>query len=215
MPEACQASTSMPGTRRLSGRLVALPFLLAAFAFAASACGDESAVNGERPAPPAAAPAVDGSIKPSPAPALTTAPGAGATAQVTRVIDGDTIEVRLDGRTATIRYIGIDTPETRHPTVAVECYGREAADANRRLVEGKKVTLEKDVSEADQFSRLLRYVYADGQMVNESLVREGYAVASAFPPDVREQAPLSRRRERGSHRWAGPLARLRRARYSG
>lgn len=101
---------------------------------------------------------------------------------VTRVVDGDTIEVTGGLK---VRYIGIDTPETVHPSKPVECYGQEASNHNKELVEGKVVELEKDVSETDRYDRLLRYVYVDGQMVNELLVREGYAQVSTYPPDVK------------------------------
>lgn len=104
---------------------------------------------------------------------------------VVRVVDGDTIHVRLGGREQTVRYIGVNTPETVDPRRAVERFGKEASERNRQLVEGKTVTLEKDVSHTDRFGRLLRYVYVDGRMVNAALVEEGYAHASAFPPDVK------------------------------
>lgn len=103
---------------------------------------------------------------------------------VTRVIDGDTIEIEGGDR---LRYIGIDTPETKHPNKVVGCYGKEAEAKNKDLVEGKKVKLEKDVSETDKYGRLLRYVYLDGIMINELLVKEGYAQASSYPPDVKYQ----------------------------
>jgi micrococcal nuclease len=108
------------------------------------------------------------------------------TARVLRVIDGDTILVALDGREERVRYIGVDTPETVAPDRPVGCFGKEASEANRALVEGRTVELERDVSERDRFGRLLRYVYADGVSVNEELVRRGYATAVTFPPDVRE-----------------------------
>jgi len=111
-----------------------------------------------------------------------------AEARVVKVVDGDTIRVVLDGVEVPVRYIGIDTPETRHPEVGVEPFGLEAADANRRLLEGGVVFLEKDVSEVDRYDRLLRYVYLpDGRMVNAELVRMGFAQASTWPPDVRYQ----------------------------
>lgn len=103
---------------------------------------------------------------------------------VTRVIDGDTIELETG---QTVRYIGVDTPETVHPDKGVECFGREAAAANRGLVEGQRVTLEKDVSETDQYGRLLRYVYVGDEMVNDYLVRNGFANASTWPPDIKYQ----------------------------
>lgn len=105
-------------------------------------------------------------------------------AKVTKVIDGDTIEIEGGQR---VRYIGIDTPETVHPSKPVECYGKEASDENKELVLGKEVKLEKDVSETDKYGRLLRYVWLGDMMVNEHLVREGYAQSSTYPPDVKYQ----------------------------
>ena len=107
-----------------------------------------------------------------------------------RVIDGDTILVALDGREERVRYIGVDTPETVAPDRPAGCFGEEASAANAVLVAGKTVELERDVSDRDRFDRLLRYVYADGVSVNEELVRRGYATATTFPPDVRENARL-------------------------
>ncbi|HUS59825.1 MAG TPA: thermonuclease family protein [Nevskiaceae bacterium] len=103
---------------------------------------------------------------------------------VTRVIDGDTIEIEGGQE---VRYIGIDTPETVHPSNPVECYGKEASQKNKELVEGKEVKLEKDVSETDKYGRLLRYVWLGDMFVNEYLVKEGYAQSSSYPPDVRYQ----------------------------
>jgi len=107
-----------------------------------------------------------------------------ATYLVTQIIDGDTIKLKTGD---TIRYIGIDTPETIHPKKGTECYGKQASAYNRQLVKGKQITLEKDVSETDKFGRLLRYVYVDNQMINEKLVRDGYALISTYPPDVKYQ----------------------------
>jgi len=108
-------------------------------------------------------------------------------AVVTRVVDGDTIEVRIDGVEYTVRYIGVDTPETVHPSRPVGCFGPEASAFNKQLVQGQTVGLEQDISETDQFGRLLRYVYLGSEMVNSTLVREGYAQVSTFPPDVKYQ----------------------------
>lgn len=114
------------------------------------------------------------------------------TGKVLRVIDGDTIEVQYNsGETKKIRYIGINTPETVDPRRQVQCFGKEASSENKRLLEGKVVYLEKDISETDKFGRDLRYVYIkiDGQenylFINDYLVRQGYAQASTFPPDVK------------------------------
>jgi micrococcal nuclease len=108
-------------------------------------------------------------------------------ASVTRVIDGDTIEVEIEGESYKVRYIGIDTPELHHPTKPVEYYAQEAYEKNRELVEGKTVYLEKDVSETDQYERLLRYVYVGDTFVNAYLVQQGYALVSTYPPDVKYQ----------------------------
>jgi len=109
-------------------------------------------------------------------------------ATVTRVVDGDTIVVNIGGSEYRVRYIGVDTPES---TTKQECYGREAARFNRSLVDGQIVRLERDVNDTDRFGRLLRYVYLpSGEMVNEVLVREGYALARSFPPDVKYQERL-------------------------
>jgi len=106
-------------------------------------------------------------------------------ATVVRVVDGDTIRVSIEGQEYRVRYIGIDTPETVDPRRPVQCFGQEASERNRQLVEGKTVSLEKDVSDVDGFGRLLRYVWVEGQMVNAALVEEGYALASTYPPDVK------------------------------
>jgi len=108
-------------------------------------------------------------------------------AKVTKVVDGDTIQIE-DGRT--VRYIGIDTPETVDPRTTVQCYGTEASSRNKQLVEGSTVGLEKDVSETDRYGRLLRYVYKDNVMVNLTLVSEGFAYSSSYPPDVKYQDQL-------------------------
>lgn len=120
------------------------------------------------------------------APTPTPAPH-GVRAKVVNVVDGDTIDVMINGQEFRVRYIGIDTPETKHPSKPVEFMGPEAAEANRRLVEGKTVELEKDVSETDRYGRLLRYVWVGDMMVNAELVRRGYAQVSTYPPDVKYQ----------------------------
>jgi micrococcal nuclease len=97
---------------------------------------------------------------------------------VTRVIDGDTIEIEGGYR---VRYIGIDAPERS------EAYYWEALQANRTLVEGKRVRLERDVENLDRYGRLLRYVWVDGTFVNAQLVRLGCARARAYPPNLKYQ----------------------------
>lgn len=106
---------------------------------------------------------------------------------VARVIDGDTIELETGQK---VRYIGIDTPETVAPNKPDGCFGKDAANKNRELVEGKQVRLEKDVNDTDRYGRLLRYVYVDDIFVNEYLVRQGYAFAVSYPPDISKQEIL-------------------------
>lgn len=105
-------------------------------------------------------------------------------AQVTRVIDGDTIEVNIDGNVYRVRYIGIDTPEMGEPGYD------EATQANYDLVYGRIVDLEKDISETDRYGRLLRYVWAGNEMINAKLVIMGYAQVTTYPPDVKYQDEL-------------------------
>jgi micrococcal nuclease len=103
---------------------------------------------------------------------------------VTRVIDGDTIELENGEK---VRYIGIDAPETVHPSKPVECFGREASAKNKELVENKRVRLEKDITDRDKYGRLLRYVYVGDLFVNLELVKLGYATSYTYPPDVKYQ----------------------------
>ncbi|MBP8591185.1 thermonuclease family protein [Candidatus Shapirobacteria bacterium] len=125
-------------------------------------------------------------------------------AKVARVIDGDTIELE-DGRK--VRYIGIDTPETVDPKKPVQCYGKEAYLENKSLVEGKEIEMEKDVSETDHYGRFLRYVWAKEVFINEYLVREGFAHAVTFPPDVKYQGLFleaeRKAREESKGFWSG------------
>ena len=102
--------------------------------------------------------------------------------QVERVIDGDTIKLTNGER---VRYIGIDTPETKHPKKPVQYFGEEAYEANRKLVEGRKVRLEFDVEKRDKYGRLLAYVYVDDTFVNAWLVENGFAQVMTVPPNVR------------------------------
>ncbi|MFW5720672.1 MAG: thermonuclease family protein [Candidatus Dojkabacteria bacterium] len=114
------------------------------------------------------------------------------TFSVVRVIDGDTVVVQTGKEELTIRYIGIDTPETVKPNSPVECFGKEASKYNTKLVEGKNVQLEEDIKNTDSYGRLLRYVYVENDegtfiMVNKKLVEDGYAFAKSYPPNVKYQ----------------------------
>lgn len=103
---------------------------------------------------------------------------------VTRVIDGDTFEIQNGQK---VRLIGVDTPESVHPDAEKNTeFGKAASAYTKNMLEGKKVYLEKDVSETDRYGRLLRYVYLeDGTFYNELLVKEGYANPATYPPDVK------------------------------
>jgi len=129
---------------------------------------------------------------------------AAQTVRVTRVLDGDTVVIETGER---VRYIGIDAPEMGPPA---EPFAREALIANRALVEGKRVRLEKDASDTDRYGRLLRYVYVDGTLVNAELVRLGLAHSRAYPPDTRHQEYLdaieSAARAAGLGIWSGQQA---------
>jgi micrococcal nuclease len=107
-----------------------------------------------------------------------TVPPEAETALVTHIVDGDTIDVELNGMISRVRYIGINTPETN------EVCGSEATVANSMLVSGKTVSMIKDVSETDQYGRLLRYVYVNDVFINAELVHLGYAEAVRYPPDT-------------------------------
>jgi micrococcal nuclease len=115
---------------------------------------------------------------------------------VTRIIDGDTIEVRLNGKTEKVRLIGVDTPETKHPNKPVQAYGLEAANFTKKQLAGKKIFLEKDVSARDRYGRLLAYVwltepadFTEAQMrtnmFNSRLLLSGYAQIMTIPPNVK------------------------------
>jgi micrococcal nuclease len=101
----------------------------------------------------------------------------GEQGRVVSVIDGDTIDVLLNGETMRVRYVGMNTPERDEP-----CYS-EARRANADLVSNQTVTLVKDVSETDRFGRLLRYIYVGDLFVNARLVEQGYAEVVSYPPD--------------------------------
>ncbi len=101
---------------------------------------------------------------------------------VLRVVDGDTIDVVGLGK---VRYIGVNAPETKHPSRPVEWMGQEAYEANCRLVEGKRVKLEFDIETHDRYGRLLAYAYVGGTFVNAWLVEAGYAQVMTIPPNVR------------------------------
>lgn len=103
--------------------------------------------------------------------------------RVTRVIDGDTIQLENGER---VRLIGVDTPETVHPSKPIEYFGKEASNFTKTLLEGKRVRVDYDVQKRDKYNRLLGYLYLeDGTFVNGELVKQGYARISTYPPNVK------------------------------
>lgn len=111
---------------------------------------------------------------------------------VVRVVDGDTIAVRIGEAIERVRYIGADTPESVRPGTPVECFANAAAGFNAALVAGRRVRLVTDVEQRDRYGRLLAYVYRDGDglFVNAELVRRGYAQTLTIPPNVRHSERL-------------------------
>jgi micrococcal nuclease len=137
-------------------------------------------------------------------------------ARVTRIVDGDTIEVVITGRRPgagagdadvgahyDVRLLGIDTPESVDPNSPEECFSAEASAALAAFLEDQEVRLVDDVENTDAYDRLLRYVYLGQEMANARLVANGYAFAYTYPPNVRHSALLvrlqreARRDERG------------------
>lgn len=152
----------------------------------------------------------------SPAEAAFAPTGPTETGTVERVVDGDTIIVRIGSDAVRVRYIGMDAPESAIPDSPVEPFGKEASKENAALVAGKAVVLEKDVSETDQYGRLLRNVWVqDGDawvLVGERLVAEGYAQVSTFPPDVKYESRLlvaqQSAQATAAGLWGAPVAEL-------
>ena len=125
-------------------------------------------------------------------------------ARVERVIDGDTIQVRFEHKRYTVRLIGVDTPETVHPTKPVQYFGQEASAFTKAALEGKTVMLQKDRTgdTVDRYGRWLRYVLLDGDNFNARLIREGYAHAyRRFP--FSKRAEFIRLEEQARQRGIG------------
>lgn len=106
--------------------------------------------------------------------------------EVVRVVDGDTIVVKYNGVDEKVRLIGIDTPESVHADESKNTKeGVMVSDYTKKMLTGKKVGLEFDVSKRDKYGRLLAYVYLDGEMYNKILLKEGYARVATYPPNVK------------------------------
>lgn len=141
--------------------------------------------------------------------ASTASSAAAATATVEEVVDGDTIIVKSGGDSERVRLIGIDTPETVHPTKPVECFGPEASARTKGLLpRGTQVVLLRDIEGRDRYERVLAYVYrvSDGLFVNLDLVLGGFATAYPFPPNDTLSTQFSRAehlaRSAGSGMWS-------------
>lgn len=127
---------------------------------------------------------------------------------VTEVSDGDTIKVKMGDKTETIRFIGVDTPETKDPRKAVQCFGKQASDFTKNLLLNKQVRLESDPndSDRDKYKRLLRYVYLGETLVNQELIKQGYAFTYVvFPFTKMDDFRASEQEARSNNRglWGG------------
>lgn len=128
--------------------------------------------------------------------------------KVTRVVDGDTIKVKIGGKTETVRLIGVDTPESVHPNKPVEYFAEEASAFTKRMAQGQQVRLEDDpqCTNRDRYGRLLRYVHLpSGKMLNAEIIRQGYGFAYTKYPFSRmdEFRKLERKaREKRKGLWA-------------
>lgn len=108
---------------------------------------------------------------------------------VKQITDGDTIILEDDSR---VRLIGIDAPELKHEGLNIkqECYGAESKDYLKSLIEGKRINLEKDRTDLDRYGRKLRYIYYNSTLVNDIIVKNGYAKSYPYPPDIKYQPIL-------------------------
>lgn len=104
---------------------------------------------------------------------------------MTKFVDGDTVEVNINGHTEAIRFIGVDTPETHDPRKPVQCYGQEAASFTQQLINNQPLRLVADPldTDRDRYDRLLRYLYLpDGTLVNQKLIADGYGFYYPYFP---------------------------------
>ncbi|WP_339226030.1 thermonuclease family protein [Oceanobacillus sp. FSL K6-2867] len=122
---------------------------------------------------------------------------------VNRVVDGDTIKVQIDGKEETVRLILVDTPETKHPQLGVQPFGPEASAYTENALNGKKIDLEKDVSDRDKYGRLLRYVWVDGELFNQQLIEKGLARVAIYQPDVKYVDQFSEKQQKAQQEGIG------------
>ena len=159
----------MPGPGRGLGAVVLLAVLVAVLLF-----GGEGSEDGVAPN------------------AATYELGGRVSGEVLRVVDGDTIEVDVDGRTEDVRLIGVDTPETVKPGEPVQCFGPQASEFTKRVLEGETVRLEFDRELRDVYDRLLAYVHVGELFVNAELIDGGFARTLEIEPNTSRAAELAR-----------------------
>ena len=106
---------------------------------------------------------------------------------VLKVIDGDTVDIDIKGNTERVRLIGVNTPETKHPTKPIECFGPEAsAYLTQLLPKGTHVRIERDIEARDRYGRMLLYLYreSDNLFINLDLVSHGYGTPMSIEPNT-------------------------------
>ena len=107
--------------------------------------------------------------------------------KIADVIDGDTVDIDINGRTERVRLIGVNTPETKHPTKPIECFGPEAsAYLTQLLPKGTRVRIERDVEARDRYGRMLLYLYlgSNDLFINLDLVARGYGTPMSIEPNT-------------------------------
>jgi endonuclease YncB( thermonuclease family) len=130
----------------------------------------------------------------------------GSIGRVVRVVDGDTVRVRIRDETTTVRYIGVDTPESVKPGVAVQCFAKRASDFNRTLVAGRRVRLQLGPEHYDRYGRLLAYVRVlgrPGPSVDAQLIARGYGRVLTIPPNTAHERAYTRLERRAQARGLG------------
>jgi micrococcal nuclease len=120
-------------------------------------------------------------------PALNHGAQSGIVVTILTVIDGDTVDIEIDGQTERVRLIGVNTPETKHPTKPIECFGPEAsAYMTRLLPKGTEVRIERDEEARDRYGRMLLYLYRDSDnlFINLDLISRGYGTPMSIEPNT-------------------------------
>lgn len=115
-----------------------------------------------------------------------------AAARVLRVVDGDTLRVRIGGKVEDVRLIGVDTPETVDPEEPVQCFGPRASRFSKRLAGGQRVRLVFGAERRDAYGRLLAHAYIGHRWLNAMLLRRGLARVLSIPPNTRHRALFER-----------------------